>query len=192
MAHSKRRETRLRVGLDVDGVLGAFSPKFIEIANNLFGLNLRPEDQTGWAHQSLGLTNKQADKVWDVINKTPNWWMEDLPVLRRTDKLHIAARQHQLYFITKRNPTNVGLPIEEQTAHWIRRHFYIPNPTVIVTEQKGLVANALELDFFIDDKYENCLDVQNNSPRTQVYLHDAPYCKGQSLPAPMRLSINVN
>jgi len=166
---------RLNIGLDVDGVLAAFSPKFIEIANYLFKLKLKPEDQTGWAHQSLGLSNKQADKVWEVIDETPNWWLEELPVLPNTESLSNANFKHRLYFITKRNPTECGLPMEEQTAVWLRRHFFIPNPTVIVTERKGDVANALELDYFVDDKHENCFDVITKSPRTITFIHTAPY-----------------
>jgi uncharacterized HAD superfamily protein len=183
---------RLQIGLDVDGVLAAFSPAFIAIANKLFGLKLKPEDQTGWAHQSLGLNNKQADKVWDVINETPNWWLEELPPLPNTDAVTNASLKHRLYFITKRNPTECGLPMEDQTAVWLRRHFFISNPTVIVTERKGDVANALELDYFIDDKYENCLDVQERSPNTRVFLQSAPYNLGQMLPAPMHIAWNVN
>ena len=165
---------RLTLGLDVDGVLAAFSPAFIDIANRMFGLDLKPEDQTGWAHQSLGLSDEQADQVWEEINSTPNWWAT-LSKLPGTAALTDAASRHRLYFITHRNPTVVGLPIEEQTANWIRREFYIPNPTVITCEKKGTVARGLELDAFIDDKYANTRDVHSKSPLTKVFLHNAPY-----------------
>lgn len=175
MAHSKQAgETRLKIGIDVDGVLAAFSPEYIDLANEMFGLHLNPEDQIGWAHQSLGLSDAQSDKVWDRINSTPNWWLHLLPT-PNTGFLKLAADRHILYFITKRNPTTCGMAIEEQTAHWIRRNFWIPNPTVIVTERKGDVCKALDVDYFIDDKYENCQDVDNIAIHTTVYLQDAPY-----------------
>lgn len=165
---------RLKIGLDLDGVLAAFSPKFVEMANEMFGYSLKAENQTEWDHTCLGLSKKEEDAVWEVINTTPNWWYHELPALPETNLITEVARRHTVYFITNRNQTKVGMSIEEQSAHWVRRNFWIPNPTVIVTKQKGKVADALLLDYFIDDKLENCLDVAKHS-NTTVYLHDAPY-----------------
>lgn len=185
---------RLKIGLDVDGVLAAFSPRFVEMANEMFDYRLDADNQTDWDHTCLGLTKQEEDAVWKRINSTPNWWLYELPMLPSTQNLTTAARHHKLYFITNRNQTTVGMPMEEQTAHWLRRHFWIPNPTVIVTKQKGKVVDALELDYFIDDKLENVQDVLANSDAV-CYLHEAPYNKHIQLASThndLRATSNVN
>lgn len=166
-------DNRPVVGLDVDGVLAAFSPRFIEMANKRFGFRFKPEDQTGWAHQSLGLSDEQADKVWREIERTPNWWLglEQIPGTHALSDCHC-----RIYFITSRTLC-AGLPIEDQTANWIRRHFFITNPTVIVSSHKGPLCAALNIEYFLDDRPENCINVRAYSPFTKVFLQDAPYNK---------------
>ena len=182
---------RLNIGIDVDGCVADFSGTYIKLANSMFDLALRPEDQTGWAHQSLGLTDAQDNAVWDRINNTPNWWTR-LPKLPNTDTLTEWAKAHRVFFLTKRNPTTVGLSMEDQTANWLRREFFIPNPTVIITEHKGDVARALRLHCFIDDKFENCWDVVKGSPNTYSFLHDAPYNKEIEASLWMRRAQHIN
>jgi hypothetical protein len=35
------------------------------------------------------------------------------------------------------------------------------NPTVMISGEKGFVAKALKLDAYIDDRWDNCVDVVN-------------------------------
>jgi uncharacterized HAD superfamily protein len=46
--------------------------------------------------------------------------------------------------------------------------------TVLISSEKGLCARALNLDYYIDDKWENCVDVGMES-NTKVYLLDRPW-----------------
>lgn len=167
-------DNRPRIGLDCDGVLADFSGRFIQMANFKYGLQLRPEDQHGWAHQSLGLSDKQADELWTEIKRTQNWWLSSLEPMPDTHVLTYAKDKYRIYFITSRVPS-AGLSLEDQTAMWIRRHFFIPNPTVIVSSHKGPLAAALNLDYFLDDRPENTLNVRAFSPFTKVFIHSAPY-----------------
>lgn len=166
-------DSRPKVGLDVDGVLAAFSPRFIQMANEKYDLSLKLEDQTGWAHQSLGLNDHQADEIWREIEATKNWWLK-LDKLPNTDELSNLVDRFRIYFITSRT-LSAGFPIERQTAHWILKHYFIPFPTVIVSSHKGPLAAALNLDYFLDDRPENCADVATFNPYTEVFLQDAPY-----------------
>ena len=165
-------DKRPAIGLDLDGVCAQFSPKFIQMANKEFGLNLKPEDQTDWDFHSLGLTEAQCGVIYNQIHEYENFWMK-LDPMPFTSALSAEMDKYRIYFITSRMSAP-GLPLEDQTAHWIRTQFYIPNPTVIVTNNKGEVAKALELDYFLDDRPENCLDVIQKS-YAMIWLHDAPY-----------------
>lgn len=166
-------DNRPRIGLDVDGVLAAFSPKFISMANAKYGLHLKPEDQHGWAHQSLGLSDEQADAIWQDIERTPNWWLS-LDQLPGTHDLSAWYKRYRIYFITSRT-LSAGLPVEDQTANWIRRHYFIPNPTVLVSSNKGPLCAALNIEYFLDDRPENCTNVRAYSPFTKVFIQHAPY-----------------
>jgi uncharacterized HAD superfamily protein len=175
-----KTDTRLRVGLDIDGVLADFSGTFIKMANKEFGRNYDPQKQTEWDYECFGLTSTEVNYIWDEkINKVPNWWTK-LPTLPNTD--HLSRSTERLFFITKRYPTQIGLPMEEQAANWIRKNYFIPNPTVIVTDHKGEVARALRLDAFVDDRIQNCEDVAEHSPDTKVFVQMQPYTINKTFP----------
>jgi uncharacterized HAD superfamily protein len=169
-------DKRPTIGLDLDGVCAQFSPKFVELANKRFGLNLDAKNQTDWDFQSLGLTDEQCELIYNQIYETDNFWLS-LDKLPHTDALITEQRKYRLFFITSRMYAS-GMSLEDQAANWIRRNFFIANPTVIVASNKGEVAKALGLYAFLDDRFENCVDVFKNSS-ARVYLHDAPYNKHQ-------------
>lgn len=166
-------DKRAKVGVDLDGVVAQFSPTFIKMANEKFGLNMTQDKQTGWQFQCQGLTVEQENSIWEDIENTPNWW-GTLPPFENASDLEKASKVFRLYFITSRVPTK-GLPLEDQAANWLRAHFGITFPTVIVSDHKGPIASALNLDYFIDDRDKNCLAVRAFSPFTKVFINDAPY-----------------
>lgn len=93
-----------------------------------------------------------------MIKSIPNFW-DSLRPVRGVDQFSLLPlEQHKLFFITARMPT-VGAPVEAQTARWIRRHLSIEFPTVLVTSDKGPLAKALQLDYFIDDRDKNIREV---------------------------------
>lgn len=166
-------DSRPKVGLDVDGVLASFVPKFCQMANEKYGLSIKPEDQTSFLYGGFNLSEAQLNGLWEEIQTTQNWWWKSLAPMAETDALIDASKAFRIYFITSRVPT-IGLPVEDQTAYWLREHFYLTNPTVLVSSQKGPLAAALNLDYFIDDRPENCVDVLTFNPYTRVFLHDLP------------------
>lgn len=149
--------TRLKIGLDVDGVLANFIYKYKWAAEEL-----------GLAYQDgiwdLGLNAEEVDLCWKLIKSTPDFWQtvppyEDLEFLAEKDS------QHELCFITARVPTE-GSPVNWQTAWWLEDHLGITLPTVLVVanwRDKPALIKALKLDAFLDDKMES---VEN-----MVYSH---------------------
>jgi 5'(3')-deoxyribonucleotidase len=164
---------RLNIGVDVDGVLSSFTSAARKLCKQLF--DGRPDDsliQTSWAFESLGITKAEESIMWKVIDNTPNWWMthETMP---ETDLLHDLCDNHRVIFITNRKDGRVGLPIEIQTAQWLKENYGLYNPMVAISDNKGPLAAGLKLDYFIDDRPKNVDEVCRYVPKTA--LRDATY-----------------
>lgn len=168
---------RPAIGLDLDGCLAKFSPRYIQMMNEKYGLTAIPDDQVTWDFDCFGINKTQDKEIWNQILNTPNFWMT-LETYPNTRDLIEAQNKYRLYFITNR-PQTEGMRVEDQCANWIRRHYFIPNPTVIVASEKGGICAALKLDAYLDDNVPNVLDVYNHI-QNGVYLQTQPYNKDVS------------
>lgn len=172
---------RIKVGIDVDGVLADFITAFMVEANALFNIPV-VSMFTDWNYGGTGITEAQADAVWEKLKNTSNWWLREVDMLPETDGLSELDKKALCYFITSRGPT-VGDPVEKQTAQWLRANFGLFTPTVIVMDlpsQKVPLAKALTLDYFIDDKPSTCKQMANAGLKS--YVKDALYNKDVNLP----------
>lgn len=168
----------MRIGCDIDGVLADFNQSFIRAIIRHTGRNLfaDPPVLDCWDYpQKHGYTDAELDIVWtDYI--TTNFWWELTPYKDTLSSLR-ALRQsrHEVYFVTAR-PTSAGLSV---TRSWLQDVVgwdnWPMNFSTLLSTQKGLCARALALDAFLDDNYDNCVDVYWTSPTTQVFLFDRPW-----------------
>ena len=167
------------IGIDVDGVIANFTDAAREVCKKLYG---KPADylkQTEWDFQCLGITAEEETKMWWEIDATPNWWLS-LKRLPHTEYLELLSDTCDLLFITKRRYSTV-YSIAQQTQRWLATHTKVQNPSVIVTKDKGKLCRLLKVDYFIDDKFENCVDVKKKSPNTKVFVKEELYNKRQAL-----------
>lgn len=174
----------MRVGVDVDGVLAAFNESFIERVIDITGRDLfpsRPFDITTWNYpESYGYTADEVSEVWADIKADRSFW-HCIPAYPDTLKaLHyLADRAHygdDVYFITARP----GVNAKEQTERWIADRCPWMRPTVLISSHKGLCAQALNLDVYIDDRWENCLETasmhwKGAAPTCRTYLMNRPW-----------------
>jgi uncharacterized HAD superfamily protein len=171
---------RLNIGVDVDGVLSDFATSARKLCKQMF--NGTPADsliQTSWSFDSLGITREQESRMWRKIDAIPNWWLNH-DKLPNTELLPELCAKHRVIFITNRKD-GTGWPIEDQTKIWLKRNFGVVNTNVILSDAKGPVAVGLKLDYFIDDRPKNVLEVIAEAPATRVFLQDGSYnqeCKG--------------
>lgn len=165
----------MRVGVDIDGVLANFNESMIERVIKVTGRDLfpaRPFDIPCWDYpQFYGYTAEENTRVWTDIIADPRFW-RSLPKYPTTrEDLHylsqLAARGDEVYFITSRPGT---FP-KTQTEHWLQLHGYQHLPTVLISSEKGECCHALKLDYYIDDRWENCINVTDRS-NAQVSLVD--------------------
>ena len=163
------------IGCDLDGVLFNFAKSFNEIANRRYG---RPDVSTQWVDydgSNLGLAKEEIKQVWCDIQCTDNFW-EMVTVLPHVNRELVWAVDdaHTIYFPTARAHT-AGRPVGKQTARAIYVNFDIPYPAVFVSNEKGPMAYALQYDYFIDDRPENCIDVKKVLPNCKVFLVSLPH-----------------
>lgn len=170
---------RLNIGLDVDDVLADFIGRYLELCREMYGKPAPGVMPTDWNMLSLGLTPEQLEGVWRRIREEHNFWTN----LKRVEGVNVNAldplADHKLYFITSRVPT-IGNSVEYQTAQWLLFALAQEFPTVIVTDKKGPVAAALELDYFIDDRPKNCNEVKDHRPACNVFMKSTAHNAGQT------------
>lgn len=172
----------MRIGIDLDGCLVDFVTGHVARIKEITG-KVIPTPVTTWNYPTLGpnpITKEQDRAVWQSITKDPLFWagLPALPLAYETLRLlgNLRHEGHDIYFITSRP----GVEAKLQSENWLREQGYF-NPTVLLSSDKGPLARGLKLDVFIDDKPENCEEV--NDARTdpdetrhcRVFIVDALY-----------------
>lgn len=166
----------MRIGIDLDDVLADFISEFAEIAHDIYG---RPQPEVkpvDWEWSNFGLSKEEQGKVWERIVGTFNFWekLSVEPGAMRISMTRLTEDNHDLVFITARAKT-AGYTVQEQSARWLNRCFGLSYPTVIVDNNKGPIAAALQLDYFVDDRPKNCIEIKNAVPDCKVFLKNSSH-----------------
>jgi hypothetical protein len=141
---------KLKLALDVDGVLAGFTPAFLRRAKKM-GLGGRfPAHHTLIREWTFGEKDAFV-AVWDTVKGDPYFWLAEIqPLEDAFVDFPVAA------YCTARP---VGSNI---TAEWLRMHGFPEAPvlTVGVTDNKAdiLLANGIEV--LIDDRVQNIQQVR--------------------------------
>jgi uncharacterized HAD superfamily protein len=148
----------LRIGCDLDGVLADMESELIRQARQLFA-DLPQKDVPRLAE--LKMTERQLRQLWHHVESIDGFWetLNEIEpgVVSRLAQL-ATERRWELIFLTKR-PESAGATAQLQTQRWLQAKGYTLPSVFVVQGSRGLVAHAFNLDFVIDDRPENCLDV---------------------------------
>ena len=188
----------LRIGFDLDGVLADMESELLRQSKILFGepmtrrLQERAADpgdapaavtvadpagssETGPeapAIVQLNMTARQQRRLWQHVESIENFWegLAELEpgVIRRLAAL-AADRRWEIIFLTKR-PETTGVTAQVQTQRWLESKGFTLPSVFVVQRSRGRIAAALGLDFVVDDRPENCLDVVVDSKARAILV----------------------
>ena len=162
------------VMFDLDSVLVDFTVGFTSIAARLFP----DKAQVVRAHQQpsykWALESKEVDQVWREIDKDPLFWLNLPPLVGPDvfDRIDELGKTTPVYFVTAR-PDYCKLA----TENWLcAQGWYLDNPTVVMTKNKGEFAKAVGAGWSIEDKASNASMISwLTNDKTASYLIDRPY-----------------
>jgi hypothetical protein len=184
----------LRIGCDLDGVIADMESELVRQAAGLFGreeargleesVDLQsPPDGPAAApppetvtRTPLAITDRQQRRLWKHVETIDGFWetLKEIEpgIVARIASL-VSERRWELIFLTSR-PESAGFTVQVQSQRWLRAQGFDLPSVFVVFGSRGRVAAALDLDFVIDDRPENCLDVVLDSPARAllVWRHD--------------------
>jgi hypothetical protein len=130
-----------------------------------------PAEDTTTAMEELHLTARQQMQLWDHVKKIDNFWtmLPELEpgIIARIAKAALERRWEVIFFTTR--PSTAGEMTQLQSQRWLEAHGFQYPSVYVVQRSRGKIADALQLDAFVDDRPENCLDIAVES-RAKVIL----------------------
>jgi hypothetical protein len=139
----------------------------------------------------LQMTARQERQLWRHVTAIENFW-ETLKEIEPGVVARLAgvATEHrwEIMFLTKR-PATAGATAQIQSQQWLAANGFRMPSVFVVQGSRGRIAAALDLDFVVDDRPENCLDVVVDSRARSILVWRAD--QGPLPNAARRLGIGV-
>ena len=88
----------------------------------------------------------------------------------------LKKEKNEVYIITARRKRE-GEIVEKITNEWLKNNGILYDDLFINIKEKSKIVNQLKIDIFIDDSYENCIDVKTNTD-AKVYMLSTKYNTG--------------
>ena len=174
-------EPALRIAFDMDGVLADMHAALSLEAERMFSEQEAATVQALEAALEPGaplfaLTTQQTELLWQRVAGTRDFWDRlgetEQGIVARLARL-AEERRWEVIFLTQRPPTR-GATVQTQTQAWLRRHGY-EFPSVYTTRgSRGAIAAALDLDVVVDDRFEGCVDVVDESNARAILVDRQP------------------
>ena len=170
----KRGGREMNICIDIDGTITT-EDAWVKSAVKYFKKFISKEDITEYEiYKVLGVTPEEYDGFYKACGEKMH---EKAPLRGQAKKvLKALNKKHQLYYVTAREEK-----MRNATEKWMRKN-HLPNVPLHMTGSHYKVerAEALSCDVFIEDRYENA--VQLALAGYQVILMDCLYNQKSILP----------
>ncbi len=80
----------------------------------------------------------------------------------------LKKAKNEIYIITARRKRENEI-VEKITKDWLKNNGILYDELYIAIKEKSKIVNHLKIDIFIDDSYENCIEVKRNT-NAKVYM----------------------
>lgn len=180
----------IRIGFDLDGVLCDFNTAFLRVLQEIAGRPVGPcgdlrlgtnrqrytPDTWRWYRDALDVTPVEVRQAWAHVEAPSTRFWERLEPIHTPNQTRdlvgalLRSKTAEVYFLTSR----VGSTARRQSEAWLLAYGAPARPTVLVTDEKGLMAKALRLDAVIDDHVRHAHEVRAYAPHCQMVLVDTP------------------
>ncbi|MGH6877089.1 MAG: 5' nucleotidase, NT5C type [Rhizomicrobium sp.] len=154
--------------LDVDGPLGDFHSEARNVANALFGLNLKLEDFITWDVTDILPTQEMKDKMNAAIAE-PGFASRILPQSGAVEAVHTLKGMCEVVFVTTPHPQSPTWMRERQD--WLRKHFDVAHDEIVHAFRKQHVIG----DILVDDRPKTVRRWEVRHPGAHALLWDMPY-----------------
>jgi 5'(3')-deoxyribonucleotidase len=173
---------KIKIGIDVDGVLRDFDAKVMEIVKKLYPDKILSEYTTSWDYVNVDIDIKELSKLWrethceEIYREAPliSNTKEELKLLKEWGRTQSPGYQYAI--VTAQMPYNAN-----HTYYWLGKHhfnfleMYISN-----------YKHKIDVDILIDDSpknYEKWVDAGRDE--SSYILFDRSY--NQEVPATNRI-----
>ena len=120
----------------------------------------------------LRMTARQQSNLWRRVETIGGFW-ESLEEIESGAVSRLAAltanRRWEVIFLTKRLQC-AGATAQVQSQRWLESKGFTLPSVYVVQGSRGRIAAALGLDFVVDDRPENCLDVVVDSKARAILV----------------------
>lgn len=171
---------KLNILIDIDGTVT--EPFYwLKQANRYFNMNLDPRVIRNYEiHEALGVSSEEGQAFYDMYGESIH---QEAKERRGASQIVTRlAEDHSIHFVTAREAK-----MKQVSEYWLKKHaFPMDSLTLLGSHDKVKSAYSLECDVFIEDRYENAVQLATEGFR--VILINCSYNQG---PLP-KTAIRVN
>ncbi len=165
------------IGFDIDGVIADTCEAFLRIAKQSYGINTyTQEDITEFnVTECLPIPEEIVDNIFDSLMKDPI--ETDLKPMPHA--VHVLTKMAQKGPVTLITARPLRDPIKEWLKYILPKNTFQQTTLIAMGDHNGKAAYIKEqgLQFFIDDRAETCLSIQQEG--ITPYVFNQPWNEGK-------------
>ncbi|MFX1519816.1 MAG: hypothetical protein ACFFCD_07840 [Promethearchaeota archaeon] len=169
MARSMKRKKNLKIGVDVDGVLGDQIPPILKKLNKRYGLKLSKEDVTLW---DLPIKDTDIETEIESALFNEDYILNMQPIDGAKEAMTYLSKMYFVKIITSRPKET-----EAATLKWLRSNFDFDE--YLGTQKRDRVVSFVNVDILIDDNLPSTEKFSRSGGKTGI-LFSQPWNQERS------------